>query len=415
MSRRNAHPFLFDHILGAHNGTLDYSSHHKLSGAKKFDTDSEALLYEIETKGISETLKELEGAWALVWYDSRDDTINLLRNKERSLWYVLDAEKKQLFWSSEWAHLASALTEIKLEGDKPIHLLPEDTHFSWKIPAIGQEFSEPEKVKRAGYVRPLVTGAGFGKGYYSANSNQDQDDYLYGPAHWDQDTFLYRRWNKNKLIFEFSQAEFGKFACWSELPQWMKEYKSKPRQSTNIIDATVLDTTVIDTTATNVAPPSQMDEAKGRIRDRKFEEVTKDIPKGDVKMVYSGKDSRIMYNIKDKVWIEYKFAGFTDISGWNRHIHKTCPAIVPYTRHDIEARHEWVIKGKGKNRHILYKGFKGELLVNARFTQLMQQGCLCCDRKPEWTNKVTFVNKTDFLCEYCSYDQNMVISMRQIA
>lgn len=65
-------------------------------------TDSEAIIIAISKFGIEETVKHLQGAWALVWVDTKENTLNFLRNKERPMWYSYTKDFKQVIWASEY-------------------------------------------------------------------------------------------------------------------------------------------------------------------------------------------------------------------------------------------------------------------------------------------------------------------------
>lgn len=110
VNEHNAHPFVFGPVVGAHNGTLDRPSWDRLQRAlgRDTDTDSQAIFACIEKIGIDETIALMEegkasttGAWALTWYDSRDNTINFLRNPHRPLWYAWTKDFKKILWASE--------------------------------------------------------------------------------------------------------------------------------------------------------------------------------------------------------------------------------------------------------------------------------------------------------------------------
>lgn len=98
VNKANAHPFDFDTLVGAHNGTLN--NKWQLDDAQRFDVDSENLYHHIEKNGLEAAMRIAQGAWALVWWDKIENTINFLRNKERPLYYTL-AEDKVLAWASE--------------------------------------------------------------------------------------------------------------------------------------------------------------------------------------------------------------------------------------------------------------------------------------------------------------------------
>lgn len=113
----NAHPFHFGHIIGAHNGTLDRASWKRLEDAigEETDVDSAAIFKAFEKIGVEETIALMEegrtpseGAWALVWFNQEDGTLNFLRNKHRPFWYAYDKDYKRVFWASEWPMIQAA-------------------------------------------------------------------------------------------------------------------------------------------------------------------------------------------------------------------------------------------------------------------------------------------------------------------
>lgn len=121
----NAHPYTFDHIVGAHNGTLEKSSWDAIEEklGEKYEVDSMAIFACIAKFGIENTVPLLQGAWALVWYDLSEGTLNFLRNKERSFWYAYSETFDKVFWGSEheFIHAACGLstTTYKLYTEEP--------------------------------------------------------------------------------------------------------------------------------------------------------------------------------------------------------------------------------------------------------------------------------------------------------
>lgn len=135
--KRNAHPFEFENIAGAHNGTIDLAERKELPGyGHAFKTDSEALLSGInscEPGEVAGIVGGLRGSWALAWYDKRTNEILFLRNKERLLFYTLSKGGGEVFWSSERNMLATALYRNNVEFQE-IQLVPEDTLISFSVP-----------------------------------------------------------------------------------------------------------------------------------------------------------------------------------------------------------------------------------------------------------------------------------------
>lgn len=94
----NAHPFTHGHITLAHNGTLRNQS--LLPDSEKFEVDSENICYSINKIGVKETVKRLNGAFALIWFDSEKLTMNILRNSEREF-HLFETSSGDWFGCSE--------------------------------------------------------------------------------------------------------------------------------------------------------------------------------------------------------------------------------------------------------------------------------------------------------------------------
>lgn len=156
VNRKNAHPFDFPSLVGVHNGTL--RNKYKLEKHMDFDTDSEALYYNIGQFGLEKVMPEVDGAYTLVWYDKDGGSINFLRNKERPLFYTFSADKKQLFWASELWMLMGVLWRKDVKCAK-IEELPVDMHLSFDIPASGKEFDEPvtQEIKQSFFTKGTST------------------------------------------------------------------------------------------------------------------------------------------------------------------------------------------------------------------------------------------------------------------
>lgn len=131
ISKNNAHPFEFDTLVGAHNGTL--RSVDKLDNYKDFDVDSENLYYDMNNNGVYETIPKLNGAFALTWYDKVDNTVNFIRNDERDLYFTYTEDMKTLLWASEkWMlHVATGTNGIKIKDPQ---LLPVGVLHTFDVP-----------------------------------------------------------------------------------------------------------------------------------------------------------------------------------------------------------------------------------------------------------------------------------------
>jgi hypothetical protein len=79
----NAHPFDHGDITLVHNGTL--RNERILDSYAVHDVDSEMLCDDFNRNGWKDTIEKTVGAYALIWNDASDNTINILRNAERPL------------------------------------------------------------------------------------------------------------------------------------------------------------------------------------------------------------------------------------------------------------------------------------------------------------------------------------------
>lgn len=178
---KNAHPFAFDKIVGAHNGTLWRGDQKKLYKHDEFGTDSEALYANLEMFGIKSTvehLSDVDSAYALTWFDRETNTINFLRNSKRPLVYAYTKDRCSIIWGSEarFIKFASEGHNIELYTDDGckdgIYAVTVDTHYSWKIPEnINNKFDLPlmEEVKP-----PVKTGL-----YQQNNWSSRWEDGMY--------------------------------------------------------------------------------------------------------------------------------------------------------------------------------------------------------------------------------------------
>jgi predicted glutamine amidotransferase len=148
----NAHPFAFKNIIGMHNGTLDTWAIKKLHDHEKFGTDSEAIFAHMDKYGVDETIKHLSGAWALVWYNKKENTINFLRNDKRPLNYCYSQDRCTLLWASEFEMIKYVMNRRnKKIHDDNFYAVTKDTLFTWTVPhQFTQKFGQPEQAPMEG-------------------------------------------------------------------------------------------------------------------------------------------------------------------------------------------------------------------------------------------------------------------------
>ena len=356
----NAHPFIVDHIVGCHNGTLDTYNKNILDPSREFGTDSEAIISSIAKIGIDETIAKIEKtqAWALTWYDAKQHTINFLRNDKRPLIFCYLNKKQTLAWSSEVMLLMAAITRKGLSPDDKYWEFPENVLYSFEIPATNKEFDKP--VKRTIEAKKTYT--------YQQSQNSYTSTYNSGVGS-----------NRFPIIGTNPPLEAVKRGL-----NIIEAAENRLKSSSNVVTMTAVD----------VYRKKKLDESGLQPSDSK------------VKKIFSSKDL-IVYRYPNGEWYSLTYNKDNPTSPWLASMSKNCPDNVPYSVLDINSRHEFKHIGRKKNKRICYAGFNGHLLDKNEFENYMTEGCADCGRVPEWGNKVVFISKQhDFLCEYCAMDES---------
>ncbi len=120
----NAHPFVFENVIGVHNGTIKK----QFKGSRDYETDSQALYALIQNEGIEAALNEVDAfdtAYALVWYDNRDGKVRFIRNDQRPLLFsYIYGVTGLIFASEEWI-IDTAVKAAKLNLKLGTHDLLE--------------------------------------------------------------------------------------------------------------------------------------------------------------------------------------------------------------------------------------------------------------------------------------------------
>ena len=97
----NAHPFEHGNITLVHNGTLNLFRYLTGNNGPDFSVDSEAITWAFNEYGHESVLKELDGAFALIWYDASDGILRAVRNTERPLHFATIDNEKTVLLASE--------------------------------------------------------------------------------------------------------------------------------------------------------------------------------------------------------------------------------------------------------------------------------------------------------------------------
>lgn len=127
----NAHPFVHGNIVLMHNGTL--TDLDDLDG--DFDTDSEHIAYTLsKSKDVKKVLESIEGAYALVWFDTNKGTLNFARNDERRLYMASNYSGNTIYYASEEKMLDWCMDRNKLSVNvKGINPLPVGEWWEYDI------------------------------------------------------------------------------------------------------------------------------------------------------------------------------------------------------------------------------------------------------------------------------------------
>lgn len=97
----NAHPFLEGNTCLVHNGTLQSHKH-----LKDVDVDSHAICHAFNEKDYKQVISEdLDGAFAIIWYNAKEKKLYITRNPQRPLWvielssmFVISSEPRMMEW-----------------------------------------------------------------------------------------------------------------------------------------------------------------------------------------------------------------------------------------------------------------------------------------------------------------------------
>ena len=180
VNNNNAHPFEVDgKFVGAHNGTL---KEHLCKGFIKdfddFGTDSEAALTSMFRRGAKETLENISGAWAFVYYNSEDRTLNFTRNDKRPLFVATKKDNLDvIMWASESWMLKCAMGRNGIAPSEfDFFEIEPCTIISWKMPdTLRGSFGLPKKTlykEKEVVSQPNFSRSGAYMGYTYRNSRQ---------------------------------------------------------------------------------------------------------------------------------------------------------------------------------------------------------------------------------------------------
>jgi asparagine synthetase B (glutamine-hydrolysing) len=146
VSARNAHPFQHEHITLVHNGTL----RNRVGLSFNTQVDSDAICAEFSKRYHTDVLEDLDGAYALVWYDQKLNTMFFARNEERPLHFAYVGET--VYWASRVEMLQLMAAEVGIKDIEYAELPVGKVYgisMTYKIP-LGESWTEeaftPKKI-----------------------------------------------------------------------------------------------------------------------------------------------------------------------------------------------------------------------------------------------------------------------------
>ena len=202
-SVEGAHPFRWRNTTtnnsygGVHNGTL--RSRNNLTDPEKFEVDSDNIYYDMAARDNSiETLEKLNGAFALVWYESATEKLHMARNHERPLFYRYNERGDVVFWASEPWMIDVAASRLKSNYplNKKVHTVEVNKRYTFDIP-LDTFIKKVELPETEGYTPFTRTTGGGGRwvhGKWVENSsstityahNGRKQTYSSGEEYWDE-------------------------------------------------------------------------------------------------------------------------------------------------------------------------------------------------------------------------------------
>lgn len=119
ISTKTAHPFAHGSVTMIHNGTVRDLSKLPYPGSslKDITVDSEVICYNLSQVGVEEAprvIKNIPGAFVLIWHDARDGSVNICKNDERPFHVAANSTGNTLYFSSEALHLAWVLDRVNI-------------------------------------------------------------------------------------------------------------------------------------------------------------------------------------------------------------------------------------------------------------------------------------------------------------
>lgn len=357
VNEANAHPFTHGKITGAHNGTLEHRALWAIDDDNLFGTDSECVMHNFNRHGAVATIPKLSGAWCFTWYDSEEDTFNLIRNKERPMYFAWAKSGKTFYYASEAWIIETALDKVGIEHEG-IKYLIEDTlnkFYLNNIPEFGKKHVVDEEIK----------------------------GWVYTPRDWSQYVSTYRSTTTGNSENPFPPRYKG-----------IKELKSLADSLVGRYMDFVIAGSALDA--------QRVIHCDGRLyRDDQISV-----------RVYYGEDTKLFNMLMDENNLEFvgkvKKAKLFKTGVYVTFEHDTIQPIEKDWSWENSLTKETDIK-EVMNDAIPFEvvGWNGQPCTEVEFYQQTHNGCAWCSVFPEHEESKTlqWFNKETFVCEDCSKDE----------
>lgn len=382
----NSHPFEFSHVVGAHNGTLNGRSKNKLHDFDQFGTDSEALYHNINEFGVEEVIPEIEGAWALVWYNKAEHSLNFIRNNQRPLHYCFNEKGTMIYWASEAWMLKGIIEKNNVKiGDSGVLSLKPDTWVRFEVPRGNKAFTLPDVTELKGYVSPPFP--------VSPWSQEAQDD----------------RWGVDDIIGGWSPQQGGKDITSHHVPSG--QGSSKKNSNAKLPKGQG----VLPGLGGNMTPSSGPSSTLPIRRSLGLTVVPSTVMPEDQSQTDSdGKASTEPMMGSRSIKSAFAMGERHGAAGMSKSNCPFMPGSVQYNTYQAgrqkgfeKATAEALKPGYvGPQLPQSMRGFNGELLTERQFRERTGSTCRCCDDVVEFGTEVKFYTPDDFFCVPCVNQDN---------
>lgn len=370
----NAHPFHHNTVVGAHNGTL--VSTFKLEDANKFDVDSEAIFYNLDKYDVESVVPNIYGAYALTWYDKVNDTVYVIRNKERPLYWCRRKDNDVVFWASESWMLTAALDKAGITHSDPVSF-EVDTLYSLdvldcratafrKVEWVAEKTIEgykPAPVKKQTQVRTNGGNTNNVIPFVGSTSGSSSNIFNNSSTRTKDEVAVMKMLTDTEILFRFSEVKKG-----VSKTEYLSAY---PDDLTKDYDIRVF--------ATN---------------DKRWN----DWKKKKHGTLFRGKIKRVVENR----WGNKKEVYFLiDLRSIREEPEDKTPTL-PFDE-EKKSLLDSMMGGTVDERY--YEGFQGRYLNHKEWLSCTKQGCAGCgEAASEYDCDLVFINYQDFLCGKCVDD-----------